>query len=89
MQERLLLLLLLLLLVLVLVLIGGGGGGGGGGWGVSVVLRLIEIQGGEEKALSWHCTGCMLFRLCGSIYFFLVLYTVVVKSLQVFLMCVK
>jgi len=39
-----------------------------------VVLRLIEIQCGEEKELSWHC---MLFRLCGSI-FFLVLYTVVV-----------
>ena len=66
MQETLLLLLLLLLI-----------GGGGGGWGVSVVLRLIEIQGGEEKELSWHYTGCMLFRLCGSM-FFLVLYTVVV-----------
>ena len=61
-QERLLLLLLI---------------GGGGGCGVNVVLRLIEIQGGEEKELSWHRTGCMLFGFCGST-FFLVLYTVVV-----------
>ena len=69
-QERILLLLLLLFC-------GGGGCGCGCGWGVSVVLRLIEIQGGEEKELSRNCTCCMLLRLCGSI-FFLVLYTVVV-----------
>jgi len=37
--------------------------------GVSVVLGLIEIQCGEEKELLWHSTGCMLFRLCGSMFF--------------------
>jgi hypothetical protein len=47
-------------------------------WGVSVVFRLIEIQGGEKNRLSWHYI-CFIFFTLSSIIFFVILYRVVTE----------